>query len=96
MNNVISSFRLGGIDTPLVFIRYNPHAFKVDGRTKKTTAVERHQKLIELLERLKTQQPVQDVQVYYMFYNTTDKVPDALSDPEYYDSVKDWFVEAIV
>lgn len=96
MNNVVSSFRLGGVETPLVFIRYNPHAFKVDGRTRRTTMVERHQKLVELLERLKMQEPGRDVQVCYMFYDVNEGVPDALSDPEYYDTVKEWFVEAIV
>jgi uncharacterized C2H2 Zn-finger protein len=96
MNNIVSSWRLGGNYSPVAFIRYNPHAFKVDGQTKKTTTVERHQKLTELIDRLKVQEPAQDVQVYYMFYDTTDGVPNVLSDSDYYETVKEWFVEAIV
>lgn len=96
INNIVASWCLGGNSVPVVFIRYNPHAFKVDGTTKRTTMVERHKKLTELLDRIKTMEPSQDVHVFYMFYDTEEEVPTVMADPDYYDQVKSWFVECIV
>ena len=96
MNNIVSAWCLGGNSIPVVFIRYNPHAFKVDGITKRTTIGERHKKLTELLNHIKTMEPVKEVQVYYMFYDTEKGVPTVMADPDYYDEVKPWFAECIV
>jgi len=96
MNNIVSAWCLGGNSMPVVFIRYNPHAFKVDGTTKRTTIGERHKKLTEILNHIKTMEPVKEVQVYYMFYDTEEGVPTVMADPDYYDEVKPWFAECIV
>lgn len=96
MNNIASSWWLGGNSAPFVFIRYNPHAFKVDGTTKRTNMVERHKKLTDLMDRIKTMEPSRNAQVFYMFYDTDDGVPTVMADPDYYDAVKPWFAECIV
>jgi len=96
MNNIVSAWRLGGNSIPIVFIRYNPHAFVVDGTTKRTTIGERHKKLIELLDHIRNTEPVKEVQIFYMFYDTEGGVPTVMNDPDYYDEVKPWFAESIV
>lgn len=96
MNNIVASWSLSGNSMPIIFIRYNPHAFKVDGKTKRTQMAERHKKLMDLMDIIKTMEPSRDVQVYYMFYDTDEGIPVVLSDPDYYDEVKPWFAESIV
>jgi len=96
MNNIVASWRLGGNSMPIIFIRYNPHAFKIDGETKRTTMTERHKKLTELLDRLRTTEPKRDVQIFYMFYDIELGSPKVLSDPEYYVEIKQWFAESII
>jgi DNA-directed RNA polymerase subunit RPC12/RpoP len=96
MNNIVSSWRLGGNVRPVVFVRYNPHGYKVNAKTKRTQMTERHKKLIDLMNRLGTMEPEKDVQIFYMFYTTESGSPIVLEDPEYYDQIKPWFVENIV
>jgi len=96
MNNIVAAWCLGGNSVPIIFIRYNPHAFKVDGKTKRTQMAERHKKLAQLLDHIINMEPVNDVQVYYMFYDTDEGIPKVLSDPDYYDEVKPWFAKSIV
>jgi len=96
MNNIVSSWRLDGISMPVVFVRYNPHGFKIDAKTKHTRTVDRHKKLIDLMNRLGTTEPHKDVQVFYMFYTIEAGSPTVLEDPDYYEEVKPWFAEFIV
>lgn len=96
MNNIVSSWRLDGNMGPVVFVRYNPHGFKVDSKTKQTRATERHAKLMDLMNRLKTMEPDKDVQMFYMFYTTKNGLPIVLEDPEYHDEIKPWFAGSIV
>jgi DNA-directed RNA polymerase subunit RPC12/RpoP len=96
MNNIVSSWRLEGNMGPVVFVRYNPHGYKVDAKTKRTQTTERHKKLVDLVDRIKTMEPEKDVQVFYMFYTTESALPVVLEDPEYYDEIKPWFAGNIV
>jgi hypothetical protein len=91
MNNVVTSWLLEGSDTPVVWIRYNPHAFKVDGVTTRTLQESRQKSLIELLNSLEFDNQPQ-VRVYYMFYDTQNGKPCVLDDPEYHESVKSWVI----
>ena len=96
MNNIVSSLRLGGDETPVVFIRYNPHSFKVDGATKRTARAERYTKVCELLDKIKVTEHGEHIHVFYMFYDTVSELPVVLTDPEYFDAVKEWFAGNIV
>jgi len=91
MNNVVTSWLLEGSDTPVVWIRYNPHAFKVDGVTTRTSQESRQKSLIDLLNSLEFDNQPQ-VRVYYMFYDTQNGKPRVLDDPEYHESVKSWVI----
>ena len=96
MNNIVSSLRLGGDETPIVFVRYNPHSFKVDGATKRTARDERYTKVCELLDKIKAMEHGEHIHVFYMFYDTVSELPVVLTDPEYFDAVKEWFAGNIV
>ena len=91
MNNVVTSWLLEGSDTPVVWIRYNPHAYKINGNKQITTQEDRHKQLLDFLDTLDfVDQP--QVRVYYMFYDTQDGKPCVLDDPEYQETVKYWVV----
>lgn len=106
MGLTIESLRLEGNTQRIVFIRYNPDAFTVNGVTKPTFRQERHGALINLLRELETEADApgkEDVRTFYMFYDTTNGVPDIFSalneeddSPAYDDMAKHWFVRSIV
>jgi hypothetical protein len=106
MGLTVESLRLEGNTQRIVFIRYNPDAFTVNGVTKRTSRQERHDALIALLRELETEPDapgVEDVRTYYLFYDTTDGVPDIFDaaneddgSPEYDELAKQWFVRSIV
>ena len=82
----------------VAWIRYNPHAFKVDGETKRTTKKERHEKLLELLAELASEPADADVpavRIFYLFYSTKGGRPSVL-DEDYFEPVKEWYWRAIV
>ena len=89
MNNVVTSWLLEGSETPVVWIRYNPHAYTVNGLKQKTLKVDRQKKLIDFVNTLDFENEP-SVRVYYMFYDTVDGIPCVLDDPEYQESVKSW------
>jgi hypothetical protein len=91
MNNVVTSWLLKGSDTPVVWIRYNPHAYKINKNKQNMTQEDRQKQLLDFLNALEfVNQP--QVRVYYMFYDTQDGKPCVLDDPEYQETVKSWIV----
>jgi len=67
MNSIVTSLMLGsGADTPVVFIRYNPHGHSVNGNPVRTSTPARHEQLVMTLRALEFTSPVQ---VIYMFYD---------------------------
>lgn len=91
----------GSIGTrSFVWLRYNPHAFTIDGKTKKTTKKDRE---ITLANLLKTFEPTQPMEIVYMFYSVVSEeearngvIPEILNDPEYPITLKDCVTRVIV
>lgn len=82
---VLEALSLGGNTLPVVFLRYNPHAFTVDERRVKKLKTVREAALIALL-RDPTSAVFTDtrpVVVQYMYYDTREGVAAVTSDPEY-------------
>jgi hypothetical protein len=106
MGLTVESLRVGGNTQRIAFIRYNPDAFTVDGITKRTYRQERHDALISLLRELETEPDApgaEDVRTYYLFYDTTEGVPDIFNavnaddgSAEYDELAKQWFARAVV
>jgi len=89
MANVVSSLVLEGNTLPMLWLRYNPHSYKVEGRLARTTRTARHLRLTETLKNVSFEgQP--SLRVAYMYYNTTEGLPACLSDPEYNATVREW------
>lgn len=86
MAKITESLALGGNTLPVVFVRYNPDTFKVDGATKRVLKVEREKQLVQFLRGMQT--PLKPLSIQYMFYNCTDGVLDVVRDPDYNAEMK--------
>lgn len=79
---------LGGNELPVVFLRFNPHAFKVDGKTKKTTKKTRYAKLIDSIKNLNAAK-VPPFSTQYLYYNcntVNNKLRPCVFDDEEYSN----------
>ena len=70
---------LEGNSLPVRIIRYNPDAFKVDGKTKRTTKAKREELLLQAISDA-TKRDGEGLQIQYMFYDIQDGQPVILAD----------------
>jgi hypothetical protein len=80
MNNTGACIRVSGEEANLLWIRFNPDAYTVDGVTQRTRIVDRHAALLRTIE---THVPGQGMEVVYMYYDMAGGVPCVLSEPDY-------------
>lgn len=70
MLKIRESLLLGGNTLPVRFIRYNPHAYQVDGKTKRTNKKDREKKLLEVVRSATLK--ISDFSIQYLFYDVVD------------------------
>jgi hypothetical protein len=80
MNNTGACIRVSGEQANLLWVRFNPDAYTVDGVTRRTRTADRHAALLRTIE---THVPGQGMEVVYMYYDTAGGVPCVLSEPDY-------------
>ncbi len=68
MKNIFMSF--GG--TPVVFIRYNPHPHKENGKTVKVPQSKKEETLVKWVRYLKDIEPTELCSVVYLYYDEND------------------------
>ncbi len=93
MSDVQRTLMLEGNSIPIVFLRYNPHAYKVDNKVKKMKLKDKEAKLIEYLRNITFDQ---SFGVVFMFYDTMDGDPYIFSHPDYADSFNEFIIDCIV
>jgi hypothetical protein len=71
MGDIVTALRIAGTSGPIRFFRYNPHGFKVDSVTKRTTKKEREARLLKTLRTICEKQG-RGVEVYYFYYDVVD------------------------
>ena len=86
MNDTTACVRMSGDTFNLLWLRFNPDAYKVDGVTARTRTVDRHAALKRVID---TYVPTRYMAVMYMYFDTERGVPCLLSHPEYPESFKD-------
>ena len=60
---------------PLLFIRYNPDTFRIDGVIKRITKTEREQNLMDYLDEIRLRkEDARELQIKYMYYDTSSKM----------------------
>lgn len=90
MTESTACMRLGGETHKLLWLRFNPDAYKVNGTTVKTLKKDRYEQLEHVI---RTHVPQKDMEVMYLFYSTQDGVPCVMSDVDYSDSFKNFVVQ---
>jgi hypothetical protein len=84
MSRIVESLRLEGNMLPIIFIRYNPHSFSVDGKSAKVPTKVRQKRLISIIQdplAIKTEGPTLSIQ--YMYYDSSDGQANVCNDLEY-------------
>jgi uncharacterized Zn-finger protein len=95
MSDIRTSYTIEGCELPIIFIRYNPHTFKVNGNGVNIGRKYREQVLINYIKTIPKNLPPLTIQ--YMYYDV-DSSNELLiwSDPEYPQSIKDLVLSCIV
>jgi hypothetical protein len=92
MAKVVESLALEGNDLPLVFLRYNPNAFTVDGKRRSVKITDRERALVALLNDgshpLFVQARQRALTIQYMYYDIEDERPSVVYDPCYHASFR--------
>lgn len=97
MAKVSESLACGEQSMPIVFIRYNPDAYIVDGLKLTTKKKDRESRLVELI--LSIDSPIytkNPLTIQYMYYGMTKGKLDVLEDPEYNHQMASCCLQAIV
>jgi len=82
MNNVTRVIRAGGNEAHLLWVRFNPDAYRVDDVLKRTPWANRAAALTHLINTFEPK-PGQTMSIRYMYYNTLNGMPVICSDVEY-------------
>lgn len=90
MKNVIKATTISETKGSLVWIRFNPDSYTIDGEKSKEKIIgytDRKKKLMEILENYV---PTCENEIIYMYYNvrSDQKLPEICSDPNYPEDAK--------
>jgi len=86
MNDTALAIRLAGIDANILWVRFNPDAYSIDGDRVRTPWADRVATLVDILN---TFQPSKPMEIMYMYYNTVEGVPAICGDVEYARDIVD-------
>jgi hypothetical protein len=89
MIEVKSAFIQEGNYMPLVFLRFNPDAFRIDGQIQKIKKKDRLKRYVELVKELENSEDLMPFTVYYLYYDITDNKLNITCDTEYPIELKD-------
>lgn len=56
---------------PIVFVRFNPGPYVVDGATRQSSMEQAHERLLETINNLQTSRLTKGINLIFMFYDTT-------------------------
>ena len=93
MAKLFEAWLLEGNALPVYFIRYNPNAFRVDGKKAKVAKKLREARLLEAIQEA-AESEGDGMRVRYMYYDVVSGKPAIMQDPAF--TIDDCCVEAIV
>ena len=85
VDKVPAAIRATGNDRPLLWLRFNPDSYTVDGRKKRTPMVERYKCLADIISNYVPSAPLE---ICYLYYDTVNGVHVVTTDPDYPESAK--------
>lgn len=97
MAKIMESLAIAGNTIPIVFIRYNPHAFAVNGNKIRKSKAEREAKLVALLQDADSclYPSGRSCTMQYMYYDTLGDQAEVTCDPAYNQMMRDCCERAI-
>jgi hypothetical protein len=92
MSRILTSLTLAGNSLPILFIRYNPHSFKVDGKNRRVLKRDREKQLVKFIQEYKSNES-RPIDIAYMYYDS-DTVdgsvyPTLLDHEDYNEKMKE-------
>ena len=93
---------LDGLTVPIVFLRFNPDAFRVNGARCKVPSSKRHARLVECIRgyqapRAPTLPPLPPMSVQYLYYSADAAgLPLIFGEEEYDAALKELCLPAIL
>ncbi len=87
MSKITESLILGGLALPILFIRYNPNSYSVDGKQCRVIQENRQKTLIEYIRNYKSD-PDKLLQIQYMFYDVNNDKLKLHDNEEYNEEFK--------
>jgi hypothetical protein len=85
MADVITALRCAGKSEPILWVRFNPHAYSVGGSPK---LVLQKDKMATLVDFLQHYQPKQSAEIAYLYYSTRQGMPLVCSHVDYPSEMK--------
>lgn len=92
MQNVIKATTISETKGALVWIRFNPDAYKIDGEKGLVKIKERKEKLLDLLENYI---PKGEDEIIYMYYDVRDGRPEISYSPDYDKNLHECITQCI-
>ena len=89
MSKIYETLIVEGNMIPIKFIRYNPHEYKINNKTIRTSCIDRHNQLIHEIQETVFSK---SFSVKYLFYDMKNNEPAIFRDIDYNESFKQ-FVE---
>lgn len=88
MSKVVTSIRASGDQRPILWLRFNPDTFSVDGERLRVTIEEREETLLEIITNAESEIGDSDVKILYLFYNaiytgSEHLTPEVCVSPDY-------------
>jgi hypothetical protein len=102
MSKVVCSVRQAGDTRPILWLRFNPDYFSVDGQRVRTPLAQREVVLFDCITRSAALLEGRgEVAVYYLYYDSTTRatglpVPEVIQQPDYASSWKELVVGCFV
>ena len=99
MAKVFEALQMEQNSLPVVFIRFNPNAYRVDDMLQRVSKQSRYAKLIEEINAI-TAEHLPPFSIIYMYYTSrresTDMIPTIFDDPDYAEAMKRSCTKVIV
>ena len=94
MSKIIESLALEGNTLPVVFLRYNPNQFLVDGETCQTTKKDREAAMVKLLQdgNADIWNLGRPLSIMYLYYDQELGEPCVISNDDYDEVIRECVV----
>ena len=95
----MQALAIEGNTLPIVFLRYNPQGFKVDGTTRRTFRRDREARLLRWLTEYESD-ATKPLRIVYMYYDTliteSGNVAEVTLNPEYNKHMSECVSDVII